>query len=138
MAIWPPSGHQSTATCVGCAVAIAMGAAMTGAVLSRAELRLRVLNGLPQRHKDCFFEAVRVACRKYIGSLGAQVNDRDTESLELFSEVMAKMLGASTRADRDSEPETNEAGQGSPLPAMQEWVIDAAEPRRDGRVGWLM
>lgn len=114
------------------------GAAVTGAAPSRAEIRLRVLNALPQRHKDFFFEAVRAACIRYIGTLGARVNDRNSDALELFSEAMAKLLGASVRSEHGSDVAPAEDAAADPLPSPADWMIDPEDPKRDGRVTWLI
>ena len=67
------------------------------------EARLRILNSLPRRHKDHFFEEVRKLCATYIASLGLPMSDRKSETLELLSEVMAKLLGVtSLSADREA------------------------------------
>jgi len=107
---------------------------MIGPAQDRAELRLRVLNALPRRHQDFFYSAVRSACRNYIASLGTPVVDRDSHTLELFSEVMAKLLGATSRADHP-EPVSDGGPAASEMP---HWTIDETDPRKDGRVAWLI
>lgn len=92
--------------------------------------RLSVLNSLPRQHQDYFFEAARRACAAYVASRGTPVADRESESLELFSEVMAKLLGASA------------SGEGQHADAMDEgpkpdWTAHT-DPKLDGRVAWLV
>src|SRR5262249_6050588 len=68
------------------------------------EARLRILNSRPRRHKDHFFEEVRKLCATYIASLGLPMSDRKSETLELLSEVIAKLLGVTAlAADREGE-----------------------------------
>src|SRR5262249_6342295 len=75
------------------------------------EARLRILNSLPRRHKEHFFEEVRKLCATYIASLGLPMSDRKSETLELLSEVMAKLLGVTALA-ADREGEANEGFSG--------------------------
>jgi hypothetical protein len=92
--------------------------------------RLSVLNSLPRQHQDYFFEAVRNLCASYVASKGTAVAQREAESLELFSEVMAKLLGATAAGDsRDGAAEGD-----TPTP---DWTVDN-DPKRDGRVTWLI
>ena len=93
--------------------------------------RLSVLNALPRQHQDYFFEEVRKLCAVYVASRGTPIAQRESESLELFSEVMAKLLGAATSGDgqRPGERDCEE-----PKP---DWTIDE-NPKRDGRVVWLV
>jgi hypothetical protein len=108
---------------------------MTSATSGRAELRLRVLNALPRRHQDHVFAQIRASCRKYIASIGVKVADRDSETLELFSEAMAKLLGAASQHhDRDSERDEASPAQSS----LPDWTIDERDPQGDGRVAWLI
>ena len=94
--------------------------------------RLRVLNGLPRQHQDYFFEAVRRLCASYVGSRGTPVADRELEFLELFSEVMAKLLGA-TAAGEGQGPRAEAADE---MPNM-DWNVHT-DPKQDGRVAWLV
>jgi hypothetical protein len=93
--------------------------------------RLSVLNSLPRQHQDYFFEAVRNLCGSYVASKGTPAAQRDAESSELFSEVMAKLLGATA------------SGEGQTAGAVEieviesEWTTDQ-DPKRDGRVTWLI
>jgi hypothetical protein len=102
----------------------------TGGGLGAA--RLRVLNSLPRRHQDHFFEVVRTLCTKYI-ALASRHDprlDRESESLELFSEVVAKLLGVTgIGGERDDD----QSG-GAAHPA---WAI-SDDPKRDERVAWLI
>lgn len=91
--------------------------------------RLGVLNSLPRQHQDRFFEEIRKLCAAYVASRGASHNESDV--LELFSEVMAKLLGAATSGDRQRPGERD--GE-EPKP---DWTIDE-DPKRDGRVIWLV
>src|SRR5262249_23067649 len=85
-------------------------------------------------------------------SLGLPASDRESEALELFSEVMAKLLGAaSLPRDVEAEAEMVKTGDalGRPEPgspespdgilatAPDEWMIND-DPRRDRRVVWLI
>ena len=115
------------------------------------EARLRILNSLPRRHKDYFFEEVRKLCATYIASLGLPLSDRKSETLELLSEVMAKLLGVASLSP-DTEGDANEsfideeeveakerhAGEtvGTSFELPRNW--DEADPKRDERVTWLI
>jgi hypothetical protein len=97
---------------------------------SAGATRLSVLNALPRQHQDYFFEEIRKLCAGYIASLGLPLAQRESESLELLSEVMAKLLGASSAA--------GEAEGDSALPGNNpEWRADN-DPKADGRVAWLV
>jgi hypothetical protein len=122
----------------------------------RGVTRLRVLNELPQQHRDYFCGEIRTMCSKFVASLGIPMPDRESETLELFSEIMAKLLGATSRRaqhgtrppslnsddektespldDRDEDDEFPEAPDALPT----NWVIDNADPKKDGRVAWLI
>jgi hypothetical protein len=94
--------------------------------------RLRVLNSLPRPHQDHFFEEVRVLCAKFI-TLAARHDrkiDRASETLALFSEVMAKLLGVAG-VEAKQEAADGEAQ------IRQVWMVDE-DPKRDGRVAWLI
>ena len=93
--------------------------------------RLSVLNSLPRQHQDYFFEEVRKLCAAYVASRGTPVAQRESESLELFSEVMAKLLGAVASAD-GQQPGTKDDGDAKP-----DWAVNK-DPKRDGRVTWLV
>ena len=96
-----------------------------------ATTRLRVLNSLPRRHQDYFFAEVRRLCAVYIASLGLPASERQSATLELVSEVMAKLAGAvALSAER-----TDVQGSGHELPDANTISDD---PRRDGRVIWLI
>ncbi len=92
--------------------------------------RLSVLNSLPRQHQDYFFEAVRKLCASYVASKGTPVAQRDAESLELFSEVMAKLLGATASGD-------SQAGAAEGDDPKPDWTVDN-DPKQDGRVTWLI
>lgn len=96
-----------------------------------ATTRLRVLNSLPRRHQDYFFAEVRRLCAAYIASLGVPPSERQSATLELVSEVMAKLAGASAL----SGERTDVHGSGHGLPDANTISDD---PRRDGRVVWLI
>jgi hypothetical protein len=103
----------------------------TGGVRGLAAARLRVLNALPRRHQDHFFEVVRTLCTRYI-ALASRHDpklDRESEGLELFSEVIAKLLGVTGAGG-----EQNDEGAGDNHPA---WTI-SDDPKRDERVAWLI
>jgi hypothetical protein len=96
--------------------------------------RLRVLTSLPRQHQDYFFEVIRSLCARHIAlaSRNDPRLDRDSEALELFSEVSAKLLGlAGTGAGRSDE---HEGGGTDVLPPL----AASADPKRDGRVSWLI
>src|SRR5262245_18534553 len=116
----------------------------------RRETRLRVLSSLPQLHADYVCAAVREQCARYIASLGIRLADRDSETLELFSEVMAKLLGATAASGRGQADQPDDIGDESE-PANGDdrtvdeaamlgghWTIDERDPKRDGRVIWLI
>ena len=93
--------------------------------------RLSVLNSLPRQHQDYFFEEIRKLCAGYIASLALPLAQRESQTLELVSEVMAKLLGASPAA---GDAGADDVGH----PAVpREWLIDK-DPQRDSRVGWLI
>jgi hypothetical protein len=93
--------------------------------------RLSVLNSLPRQHQDYFFEAVRKLCAAFVASRSGPGADRESESLELFSEVMAKLLGATAGADAN-HAETKDGDEITPdLTAHK-------NPKQDGRVAWLV
>jgi hypothetical protein len=93
--------------------------------------RLSVLNSLPRQHQDYFFEAVRNLCASYVASRGTPIVERNAESLELFSEVMAKLLGA-TASGEGPHADANEEDEPTP-----DWTAHS-DPKRDGRVSWLV
>lgn len=93
--------------------------------------RLRVLNSLPRPHQAHFFEEIRKLCANYIASLRIPMTDRESETLELFSEVMAKLLGVAGSGAGQSVDDT---GEEKSLPA---WVVND-DPKRDERVSWLI
>lgn len=123
----------------------------------RKEVRLRILNALPQRHLDYCCAEISRMCVAYIGSLGISPAERDSLAMELLSEVMAKLLGVmSRRSDADAEPRTENDSGGREVPQDQAerdeedeqasdeskvpivWAVDDADPSRDGRVSWLI
>jgi len=76
--------------------------------------------------------------------------DRPSETRELFSEVMTKLLAAAGRHD-DGEADLDDglaidtdgstkAGVSldTPPPLPSEWTIDDRDPKRDGRIAWLI
>jgi hypothetical protein len=95
--------------------------------------RLRVLNSLPRRHQDYFFGVVRKLCSKHIAYASRDIptNDRDSEASELFSEVMAKLLGV---AGISSE---HTSGHDGTAEVWQSYAHDE-DPKRDERVAWLI
>lgn len=96
-----------------------------------ATTRLRVLNSLPRRHQDYCFAEVRRLCAVYIASLGLPPSERQSATLELVSEVMAKLAGASTF----SAERTDVQGKGDEPPHA---CTISDDPGRDGRVVWLI
>jgi hypothetical protein len=95
--------------------------------------RLRVLNSLPWRHQDYFFEAIRTLCTKHIArvSRGRSSADRDAEALELISEVMAKLLGVATIG-------TGQSLDHDEKKATPRELLVNDDPKRDGRIAWLI
>ena len=93
--------------------------------------RLSVLNSLPRQHQDYFFEVVRKLCAAVVASRGAPGADRESESLELFSEVMAKLLGATATGDAQ-HAETKGGEEIKPNLTVHK------SPQQDGRVAWLV
>ena len=75
--------------------------------------RLRVLNSLPQRHQDYFFGEVRTLCARYIALASRHYPkiDRASDTRELVSEVMAKLLGVSGSGAEQGAGEAD-AGEG--------------------------
>jgi hypothetical protein len=98
---------------------------MRGTMGGLGAVRLHVLNALPLRHQSYFFEEVRKLCAKYVARSGIPAPNRETEALELVSEVMAKLL--SGRGD--------ESGDNSLLAPT---LAADNEPACDGRVIWLI
>lgn len=93
--------------------------------------RLRILNSLPRQHQAHFFAEVRKLCAIYIASLRIPTADREAEILELFSEVMAKLLGVTGSG---AGPKAAESAQEDGSPVMS----GHHEPGRDDRVAWLL
>jgi hypothetical protein len=94
-----------------------------------ASARLRILRLLPRPHQDYFFSEARSLCTAYIVSLHIPISERDSEAHELFSEVMAKLLGVAGAGD------THSGGDGEDIPHVL--PIDA-DPKCDGRIAWLL
>jgi hypothetical protein len=92
--------------------------------------RLKVLNSLPRQHQDYFFGEVRKLCANFIASRDTPIALRESEALELFSEVIAKLLGAGSSGSLIASNRDAEAFQ-------REWLVDH-DPSRDGRVSWLV
>ena len=92
--------------------------------------RLRVLNSLPRPHQAHFFEEIRKLCANYIASLRIPMTDRESESLELFSEVMAKLLGVAGSSTGQSVGENDEE-------SLPTWTVND-DPKRDEHVSWLL
>jgi hypothetical protein len=90
--------------------------------------RLSVLNSLPRQHQDYFFGEVRKLCAVYVSSRGTPNVQREAESLELFSEVMAKLLGVAGSGDGTKNGYEER---------KHDWAINN-DPKRDGRVAWLI
>jgi hypothetical protein len=87
--------------------------------------RLSVLNALPRQHQDYFFAAVRKLCTGFVASRGTMAADRESESLELFSEVMAKLLGATAAETKEGDD-------------IKAGLTVHKDPKQDGRVAWLV
>jgi hypothetical protein len=119
---------------------------------AQREMRPRVLFSLPRQHQDYFFEEIRRLCMAYLSTVGTRGSDRDSEVRELFSEVMAKLLGGvSSPSSTEMAPET---GQDILKEEVRRTSEDAEElegtvgqpisltadedPMRDGRVAWLI
>jgi hypothetical protein len=100
---------------------------------SPGQVRLAVLQSLPRRHQEHFFEEVRKLCAKFISSqrIGSAA-DRESESLELFSEVMAKLIGAAKVGNDEKVGNLPEIGHD---PAA--WSCND-DPQLDERVVWLI
>lgn len=97
--------------------------------------RLRVLNSMPRRHQDHFFEAIRTLCTRYIAvaTRHAPNVDRQSEALELFSEVMAKLLGVAGVGAEENDAADEKRRQD----AVSTWTL-SDDPKRDGRALWLI
>lgn len=91
---------------------------------AREAARLHVLNSLPQRHADYFYAEVRQLCARSV-----RRSESSSEASELFSEVMAKLLGI-TRVDWSAGERVD--GEIAFAAAAHE------DPNRDGRVEWLL
>jgi hypothetical protein len=110
----------------------------------RWDLRLRVLHSLPRRHQQYFFGEIRNMCGRFIVSLGLPSADRTSAAMELCSEVMAKLLGATSAQQESSESTIEDFGpsaetvapEGSELPSGVPTIDD--DPARDGRIIWLL
>jgi hypothetical protein len=93
-----------------------------------AELRLWVLQSLPQMHLRYLFEEIRNRCRDYLRKKRVPASELTPE--ELISEVWQKLFG-SVALDND-EP------QKVPSALPSEWSINPNIPEQDGRVVWLI
>src|SRR4051812_2005056 len=85
-----------------------------------------VLHMLPRGHQDYFFADGRELCAHHVRSLGVLASERESEARTLFSEVMAKLLGAGVAT------ETEEDGTPTLSP-----MLPHDDPKHDGRVAWL-
>jgi len=92
--------------------------------------RLKVLNSLPRQHQDYFFGEVRKLCANFIASGDTPIALRESGALELFSEVMAKLLGAGSSGNLMASNKDTGAIE-------RDWRVDH-DPSRDGRVSWLV
>ena len=68
-----------------------------GRMEGSATARLRALNSLPRRHQAYFFWVIRNLCRRHVAAILPY--DSSINSGELFSEVIAKLLGVSGIGD---------------------------------------
>jgi hypothetical protein len=99
-----------------------------GARVTRGELRLCVLNSLPQTHQRYLFEEIHKLCRNYLRNQRIPPSEITPE--ELVSEIWQKLLGTvSLPSDAASVPFTANPS---------EWSIDPRVPECDGRVVWLI
>jgi hypothetical protein len=94
-----------------------------------AAARLRVLDSLPRRHQNYFFEFIRDLCARYIA--GTSRRDPSIDVRELFNEVMAKLVGVSG-VGTEHDPGID---SGEEIPTM--WAV-SDDPKRDERVAWLI
>jgi len=94
--------------------------------------RLSVLNSLPRTHQVYLFAEVRASCMRHVARALRQSPsaDRNAEALELFSEVVAKLVGATSGAD-------DAVGDHVRRDVTEPWTLDD-DPKRDGRVAWLI
>jgi hypothetical protein len=97
-----------------------------------AATRLSLLNSLPRSHQVYLFAEVRASCVRHVARVlrHGPSADRNSEALELFSEVMAKLVGAMSGAD-DAVGDYVGRDVGEP------WTSHD-DPKRDGRVAWLI
>jgi len=116
-------------------------------------MRLKVLNSLPRRHQNYLFNEISRLCRAFIFSSDIPSADREAETRELFSEVMAKLLGAASldsdevaelesdrRVINGEDPDQLQDPEGSAEP-VREFPVSAIVddvPARDQRVAWLI
>ena len=104
----------------------------------RREQRLRMFNALPKRHQEHVYAEVRKMCAAYLAAVGGPAGDRD----ELVSQVFAEQLvGVGVL------PSPDDGGQVKQKVGIQEeqlsqlpsgLVVDEHDPKRDGRVAWLI
>jgi hypothetical protein len=95
---------------------------------ARAELRLRLLRSLPERHQRYLFEEIRKVCRDFLRNRGVPSSELTAE--ELLSEIWQKLLGAVSVG----AGETIDLCSGD----LTRVSIDPDVPERDGRVVWLI
>jgi hypothetical protein len=88
------------------------------------ELRLRVLNSLPETHQRYLFEKMLSLCRSYLRT--KRVPASEVSPKELLSEIWVKLLATVSLDDKAEE-----------FTSVTDWSVDPA-PERDGRVVWLI
>src|SRR5436190_20656636 len=72
--------------------------------MTGGELRLRVWQGLPERHRNEVCKQIRKRCEAFISSLRMERGERQPQVDQLVSEVVAHLLrAASVRWDENAD-----------------------------------
>jgi hypothetical protein len=144
----PESDRPSRQSRTGSAALGPRGSVPPG--LSAAELRLSAWSELPDRHRNEVCRQIRMRCETFISMSRVDRRQRKSEVDNLFSEVVAHLLRATSlrRDDAAMSGETtmitqaNERSNAAPASSAQPWLgrgrLDAWEPMRDARVIWVV
>jgi hypothetical protein len=92
-------------------------------------VRLRVLASLPRPHQEYFFAEVRRMCSNCVARAARQKTDIAAETMELVSEVMAKLLGIASAEPRPAEDLSGD---------VTHVLAEDKDPKLDARVIWLI
>jgi hypothetical protein len=93
---------------------------------ARGELRLLVLQSLPQSHERYLFNEIRTLCSDYLRR--NRISAQEITADELLSEVWLKLVGTGSLPNDEDLPALNPA----------DWSVDLHMPERDGRIVWLI